>query len=365
MTHRRCAPDLLVRLALSAAALLALVAVPATRADDADAVALDQRVLAEAKAHSEVLANLTYLCDEIGPRLTGSKNLKRANEWVAQKMTSYGLSNVHQEAWSLPEGWERGPARARVLEPDTGAELSIASAAWTPGTKGKVQGDVVILNASTLKELQSYKGKLKGAVVLPRPPTKVLPLEDIDKPFGRVGSGAAPGKPFQRFGEEARAFAREMSGFFEREGVAAVFTDSGKPLGLLDMGGPMMGADRPSAADRVPRAFVAHNHYEMLYRLASRPAPARTRVELEIQNTFVPGPVAVNNTVGEIRGGDKGDEVVVVGAHLDSWDLGQGATDNGSGSAVVLEAARALAKSGVRPRRTIRFVLFTGEEQGL
>jgi dipeptidyl aminopeptidase/acylaminoacyl peptidase len=103
----------------------------------------------------------------------------------------------------------------------------------------------------------------------------------------------------------------------------------------------------------------------MLYRLASRPAPARTRVELEAENAFVPGPIAVNNTVGEIRGSEKPNEVVIVGAHLDSWDLGQGATDNGSGSAVLLETARTLAKSGVKPRRTIRFVLFTGEEQGL
>jgi dipeptidyl aminopeptidase/acylaminoacyl peptidase len=369
MTHRRRAPDLLPRLALFAAALAALIVTPAARSGEAEAVALDQRILTEAKARSEVLTNLTYLCDEIGPRLSGSKNLKRANEWAAEKMRSYGLSNVHQEPWSLPEGWERGPAHARLLEPDTGVRLTVASSAWTPGTKGKVEGDVVIVNASTAKELEAFKGKLKGAIVLPRAPTKVLSLADIDKPLGRIGSGAAPGapgKPFGRFGEEARAFMREMQGFFEREGVAAVFNDSGKPLGLLDMGGPLMtGTDRPSAANRVPRLFVAHNHYEMLYRLASRPAPARTRVEVEVQNTFVPGPIAVNNTVGEIIGGEKPDQVVVVGAHLDSWDLGQGATDNGSGSVVLLETARALAKSGMKPRRTIRFVLFTGEEQGL
>src|SRR5262249_55494425 len=103
----------------------------------------------------------------------------------------------------------------------------------------------------------------------------------------------------------------------------------------------------------------------MLYRLATRPAPARTRIEVEVTNRFIPGPVAVYNTVGEIRGSEKPDEFVVVGAHLDSWDLGQGTTDNGTGSAVGLEAARILARCGTPPRRTIRFVLFTGEEQGL
>jgi dipeptidyl aminopeptidase/acylaminoacyl peptidase len=366
MTRQRCARELLPPLAVLVAALLVLTAGPPVRADTPDATGLDHRLIAEAKAHSEILANLTYLCDEIGPRLTGSKNLKRANEWAAEKMRSYGLSNVHQEAWSLPEGWERGPAHARLIEPDTGVNLTIASSAWTPGTNGKVRGDVMIVNVSTSKDLEQYKGKLKGAIVLPRPPTKVMALEDVDKPMGRVGSAGAPGgRPFQRGGEEAQAFAREMSAFFEKEGVAAVCTDAGKPLGLLNMGGPMLGADRPSAGNRLPRIFVAHNHYEMLYRLASRPAPAHARLEIEVQNTFVPGPIAVNNTVGEIPGGGKPDEIVVVGAHLDSWDLGQGATDNGSGSAVLLEAARLLSRSGVRPRRTIRFVLFTGEEQGL
>jgi len=366
MTHRCRLPLMLALLAV-----LALLFVPSLvpgqvpSSHDTAAVALDLKVIAEAKAHSEVLANLTYLCDEIGPRLTGSKNLKRANDWAANKMKAYGLSNVHQEPWSLPEGWERGFAQARVIEPDTGVSLTIASQAWMPGTKGKVQGDLVMVNATTLKELEAYKGKLKGAVVMTRPPDKVIALEDIDKPIGRVGGATAPGKPFPRPGEGVRSSAPAVSGFFEKEGVAVILTDSGKPLGLLNMGGVMMGADRPSAANRLPRAFVAHNHYEMLYRLATRPAPARTRVEIEMQNTFVPGPIAVNNTVGEIAGRDKPDEVVVVGAHLDSWDLGQGATDNGSGSTVLLEAARALAKSGVRPRRTIRFILFTGEEQGM
>jgi Zn-dependent M28 family amino/carboxypeptidase len=110
---------------------------------------------------------------------------------------------------------------------------------------------------------------------------------------------------------------------------------------------------------------VAHDHYEMLYRLATRPEPAKTRLEVEVTNKFIPGPIAVYNTVGEIRGKEKPDEFVIVGAHLDSWDLGQGTLDNGTGTCVVLETARILKKAGVTPKRTIRFVLFTGEEQGL
>ena len=127
------------------------------------------------------------------------------------------------------------------------------------------------------------------------------------------------------------------------------------------------GNDRASQAT-LPRLVVAHEHFAMLYRLATRPAPAVTKVEVEITNTFIPGPITCFNTVGEVRGSEKPDEFVVVGAHLDSWDLATGTMDNGTGSCVVLETARAvaaLAKQGYRPKRTIRFVLFTGEEQGL
>jgi len=161
------------------------------------------------------------------------------------------------------------------------------------------------------------------------------------------------------------AFQREMMEFLRTEGAAVLLMDASKPHGLLNMTGGWRGDDRVSGGEPLPTLIVVHEHYAMLHRLASRPDPARTRVEVEVNNKFIPGPVAVYNTVGEIRGAEKPDEFVVLGAHLDSWDLGQGTTDNGTGSCVVLEAARILSKSGVRPRRTIRFVLFTGEEQGL
>jgi carboxypeptidase Q len=156
-----------------------------------------------------------------------------------------------------------------------------------------------------------------------------------------------------------------MSDFFRSEGVIATFSDSGKPHGLLNMSGSWRSSERANAGEPIPSLYVTHDHYSMLWRLASRPEPAQTRIELEVNNKFIEGPVTVYNTVGEIRGSEKPDEFVVVGAHLDSWDLGQGTTDNGTGSCVVLETARILAKSGVKPKRTIRFCLFTGEEEGL
>lgn len=388
-----------------------------------DALALDRYLIAEAKDGPEIMANLTHLSDVIGPRLTGSANLKRANEWAAATMKSYGLTNVRLEAWELPVGWERGAATARIIEPDNGRSLTVAAMGWTPGTNGKVVGDVVVISARSPEDLKKYEGKLKNTIVLRGPPANVRPITDLSNPVGRPAgpptptptepakpagtdkpAPAQPDKPAAKpdkpatpdkpadaskpaakpdqpatppnrpagfdtrggFGEMMR-FRREMAEFLRKEGVAVMLTDAGKPHGLLTMSGGWGGRDRDraSAPDPMPTLFVAHEHYALLHRLATRPAPSRTRVEVEITNQFIPGPHAVYNTVGEIRGSEKSDEYVVLGAHLDSWDLAQGTTDNGTGTCVVLETARILAKSGVRPKRTIRFALFTGEEQGL
>jgi hypothetical protein len=339
------------------------------------AAALDQKLIAAAKNGSEIMANLTYLSDTIGPRLTGSEALKRANHWTAEKMKSYGLSNVHLEPWEIPVGWERGPATARIIEPDNGRSLLVASAGWSPGTKGKIEGDVVVLKATTTKELAEFKGKLKNAIVLRNPPRVNTGGPWAGRPAGPPGTppGTPPGAPgTPRPGETRvprggfdRGFQREMMEFLRTEGVAAVMMDSGKPHGLLVTTGGWRGNDRVNAGDPVPALYVAHEHYALLYRLATRPGPARTRVALEVTNKDIPGPITVYNTVGEIKGSEKPDEFVVVGAHLDSWDLATGTTDNGTGSSVVLETARLLARCGTPPKRTIRFVLFTGEEQGL
>jgi hypothetical protein len=372
-------------------------------------VALDQKVMADAKANSEVLKNLTYLSDEIGPRLTGSPNLRRANDWTAMKMQEYGLANVHLEPWTIPAAWERGPATARIIEPDNGRTISVAAMAWTPGTNGKITGDVIVIKGQSSGELAAYKGKLKGAIILQGPPAQVRPITEkgwqlwtgrqprqnesvpgkdgkvsdvkaskamsgtngkvaspAKSPAGDPAAKPAPGNTMNLFSfYRQMTFRRELTEFCRKEGAAAILQDAAKPHGLLNMGGSWAGNDRATAIEPLPTLFVAHEHYALLHRLASRPAPERTRLELEVVNHVVPGPVVCYNTMGEIRGTEKPDEYVVLGAHLDSWDLGQGTSDNGTGSMVVLEAARVLSKCGVKPRRTIRFVLFSGEEQGL
>jgi hypothetical protein len=389
------------------AAAAAPAAKPAANAAAEEALAVDRKIIADAKAGSEIMANLGYLSDVIGPRLTGSAALKRANEWTAEKMKSYGLSNVHLEAYSIPMGWERGTASARLIEPGDGRALTVAAAGWSPGTKGQIQGDVVVLNARSTKDLAAFKGKLKNAIVLQGPPrlmnmggypgrppraapgadgapNRRPPAEGAANPRPeprgerpatpppgadntanpRPGADGAANQP-PRFDRAFGAFRRELADFLRTEGAAVILHDSGKPHGLLVMSGGWRGNERADAADPLPSLYVAHEHYALLYRLATRTPAVRTRVEIEVTNKLNPGPIAVYNTVGEIRGREKPDEFVVVGAHLDSWDLAQGTTDNGTGSAIVLEAARLLAKSGVQPKRTIRFVLFSGEEQGL
>jgi carboxypeptidase Q len=353
---------------------------PKTAVPPSLAAALDKKIMDEAKNGSEVMATLTYISDIIGPRLTGSPALKRANEWAADKMRSYGLSNVHLEAYTIVAGWERGTAYARIIEPDNGRTLTLAAEGWAPSTNGKVQGDVVIFKAQDKADLAKYKGKLKNAIVLQGAPIQVRPITDMSFPLPGGGPGGPggrrrnadgtprAGRPADGQGQDffARMMQtrREMADFLKSEGAVAILQDSAKPHGLLNMTGQIQGTDRGNAGEPIPRVFVAHEHYALLYRLAQRPAPARTRVEIELTNKFIPGPIAVYNTVGEIRGSEKPDEVVIVGAHLDSWDLGQGTTDNGTGSSVIIDTARTLAHCGVQPKRTIRFVLFTGEEQG-
>src|SRR5262249_54169679 len=217
-----------------------------------EAVALDKKLLAEAQKGSEILPNLTHLSDVIGPRLTGSAALKRANEWAANKMKEYGLLNVHQEAWTMPEGWQRGTATGRILEPDNSRLLALASTGWHPGTNGKVQGDVAILKAKKGADLAAYKGKLKGTIVLDGEPRALIALADADKPGARPGSGVAPERGPRQTPEEAAAFARERRAFLHREGVIAVLTDAGKHHGLLVTTGGWTGSDRPSASNPLP-----------------------------------------------------------------------------------------------------------------
>ena len=334
-----------------------------------DKLAADERIIGEVKGHSQLMKNLQHLSDVIGPRVTGSANLEKANRWAEKKFTEYGLTNVKLEPWEIPVKWERGTASLTLTEPNAGKRLLVASAGWVPGTKGKLTAPVVFLEAKTKDDLAKYKGTLRGAVVLTRPPADVKPITDLtylnpaDKPKPDPNKPAEKGPSL----EEQKAYQEALAEFLRAEGVACVLRDSAKPHGLLTMTGGWPTGDR-GQPEPPTSLFIAHEHYALLHRLATAADGPKPTVELEVTNTFTPGPITVYNTVSEIPGTDKPDEIVVVGAHLDSWDLGTGTMDNGTGSCVVLETARtlaALAKAGHKPKRTIRFCLFSGEEQGL
>jgi carboxypeptidase Q len=325
--------------------------------------AADAQILNEIRDHSEAMPNLEYLSDSIGPRLTGSPQLKQANDWTADQMKKYGLVNVHLEPWTIAHSWTRGTAKARIVAP-TEHPLTIASAGWAPGTPGAVRGPVVYVDAKTKDDLAKFRGKLQGAVVIYQEPASLSPPkpEDVNEEYVRalqapppMKGQPAPPSPFAALIEMARV----RNEFFKQEGVAAVLRDSGKPHGLLNMTG--VGGEKFEIG-AIPSAFITGEGYRMLWRMLKHGPVA---VELEITNSIGEKQMEVYNTVGEISGSEKPDEVVILGAHLDSWDLGTGSTDNGTGSMAVLEAARALAKLGLKPKRTIRFVLFTGEEEGL
>lgn len=339
-----------------------VVKAEATSPAQAKASELDRKILKEIQDNAEVKANLTHLSDVIGSRMTGSENLKKANQWARDKFQAYGLTNVVLEPYEIPAAWERGFVHMKLVEPDNGRLITAASRAWTPGTKGRFVGEVVVVEATKSEELDAYKGRFKNALVMLSPPSTITPISEVGKPRN---PNAPRRPPFQGASMAIRQQITEMA---RVEGAACILSDSGKPHGLLNMTGGWRGPDRAGATEPLPSVFVTHDHYSLLHRLALRQNVPPTKVEIEIQAKTIPGPITVYNTVGEIKGSELPEEFVVIGAHLDSWDLGQGTTDNGTGSSVVLESARALgklAKQGIRPKRTIRFVLFSGEEQGL
>jgi Zn-dependent M28 family amino/carboxypeptidase len=323
---------------------------------------MDTKIVEQVKAsEAELKSNLEYLADRIGPRLTGSPQLDKASHWTMERFKEAGLSNAKLEPWTIANSWTRGAASGQVISPSRHV-LTLETAGWSAATKGELRGPVIGIAAEKPEDLQQYKGKLKGAIVIVgRPVEMVSPGHPLLTPWGEETIPVAMPKMDANKPMDFEAFMRvrqAQTKFFEEEGVGAVLRGSEKWYGLLNMSA----AGREYAPSMIPTAYIARENFTLLWRLLDAGA---VEAEVNIGSSFSGKPVEVYNTVAEIPGTEKPDEVVIVGAHLDSWDLGTGATDNGTGSMAVLAAARALQKLGVKPKRTIRFVLFTGEEQGL
>ncbi len=317
--------------------------------------------------HSQVMQNLQHLTDVIGPRLTGSPAARAANDWTMARFKEYGL-DAHLEQWNFGGTWQRGPMWLRMTAP-RGHDVVAASWAWAPGTNGKtLSGPPVRIDASTPESLEANKVKVRGAWVMLRPPSFVWnndgpPMSAADTERMRAQFRGFFGGG-QRLDSAARArrdqFTTDQPYLLRNAGALGILLDAGKEQDLLNMSGS------PTRVLPLPELVVAHEDYALLDRLLQGGVGTTPRLEANIQNTLsMKDSVPQWNTVAEIKGTEQPGQVVIVGAHLDSWDLGTGATDNGTGAMATLEAARILAQSGLKPKRTIRFILFTGEEEGL
>ncbi len=347
------------------------------------------RIREEGLRHSHVMQFASALSDGIGPRLTGSPNMAKANAWTRDTLTAIGLSNAHLEDWGeFGMGWQQINTWARMVSPDP-EPLWLQAAPWSPATKGPVTGEVVFVDAQQASDLDKYKGKLTGKIVMfgsmrPTPDlTKPLftrytdaELKEMESYEGGGGRFAQDSPERQRLiADRARLTALRTAAvkMMSSEGVLAVITPSrdggdGGGTGIIfdDNGANLArGAQVKETAVTVPNAVMMIEHYNRLGRMLQAHVPVT--VELNIDTKFTGDHEHGFNTVAEIPGTDPKlkSEVVMVGGHLDSWISGTGATDNGAGSVVAMEAVRILKALGVKPRRTIRIALWSGEEQGL
>ncbi len=347
--------------------------------------------------HSQVMDTLGYLSDVIGPRLTGSAQLKRANEWTRDKMTGWGLQNAHLEAWGpFGRGWTLDRFSAQVVSPST-IPLIAFPKAWSPGWRGRKTAEVIALEVEDESGLARYKGMLKGKIVLLSPMREVQAhftpqgFRRTDEDLAAMESGmprraaappnvpGAPGvlSPTRRNPPQSFALGAAKLRFAAEEGALCVvdaargdggtiFVQQASPVSL-----PAGDAKTPSPrvsvwakdARVVPQISVSAEQYNRMLRILK--AGEKLKIEAELASHYEDKDPMAYNTIAEIPGSDLKEEVVMLGGHLDSWQSGTGATDNGAGCAVAMEAVRILRALNLQPRRTIRVALWSGEEQGL
>lgn len=350
----------------SAAALALVAAIPApVRAEASDAQVA--AVIDEGLNRSEAMVTASQLMDGIGPRLTNSQNYRRAADWATARMAAIGLQNVHREGFEFGLGWNIESYRATMVSPRR-IDLTAIPVAWSPPTDGVLRAGVVVAPMSKVEHFAAWKGKLAGKVVMISMPgttsesTKPVFQRFDDKQISEYDRYDLPS--FDPAAADRRAkrtnFPLELSRFLKAEGALAMIRISYRDGMLVHGEGYNY---RPGETLALPAFEVAAEDYRRLVRLAAGgPAP---EIELQLNARFDDSTLQAENLFGEITGSDPKAGYVMAGAHFDSWIAGDGAADNGAGSVVVLEAARILQRLGVKPRRTIRFALWAGEEQGL
>ncbi len=343
---------------------------------------MNWKIRREATENSQIMNLIHQLTDVYGPRLTGSPNFKAACDWSIRQMKQWGMQNEHLEKWDFEHPfWSCDRYSVRVLSPYRDI-LDARVIAWTPGTKGIVRAGIVQIippERPTQEALTAYLGsvkdKVKGQIVLVgahaklpiqfNPPNKrrddsdLIAQYDPNAPAPAVQPKTQPTPENQAKPLEPREVEQKIDAFLAESGALVKVTDAARPHGQITVF-----ANRSyNAARAVPGIVVRNEDYGRMSRTLADGVPVE--MEVDIQNTIYPDDQMALNAVAEIPGTDKKSQVVMLGAHIDSWHAGTGATDNATGVAVMMEAARILQKLNIKPRRTIRIALWGGEEQGL
>jgi hypothetical protein len=368
-------------LLLVCAAAAAQASQPAPERVDTAAVA---RIKEQGYLHSRVMETASRLTNVIGPRLTGSREYRRAAEWAKDALAKQGLEDAHLESGGFfGRGWTLQRHSLNVVQPVPFPVVSCPRA-WSPGTNGKKRAEVVLFDAASDSALPFFKGKLKGKVVIMEDPVPVEPQftapaqRETEKSLLELSNASAEprsirrvsGAPASRAGRRM-VFATKKARMATEEGAMAFLSASRLEAGNVGVQGafvPVLPDEKrvsvydPAAPAVLPQVVLTPEHYNRIHRMLT--AGEKVVVELDLAVQFTP-PDSVWNVIAELPGTDLKDEVVMIGAHLDSWHGGTGATDNAAGVAVCMEAMRILTAAGLSPRRTIRIALWGGEEQGL
>ena len=344
------------------AAVLAVVsAVPAS------AQSQTARIVDEGMNHSQVMLTASELMDGIGPRLTNSPGMRRAEQWAIGKFQSYGLTNVHREGFDFGRGWEILGSSARMVSPRP-IELTAIPIAWTPPTDGTLRAPIVVAPMSKREHFAAYRGKLAGKIVLVSLPGQGSePTEALFKRLDSAAISKLDDYPQPKFDPDAlpqslknNHFEGELDAFLASEGARAWIRIAYRDGKLVSGEGYEHAIGK---TPKLPGIELAAEDYRRLARLAKTGDAPVLEVRSDVR--FIDDDPQAYNIIADIAGTDPRAGYVMAGAHFDSWAAADGATDNGAGSVVVMEAARILRQLGVRPKRTIRFALWSGEEQGV
>jgi Iap family predicted aminopeptidase len=337
-------------------AILLCLTMPAMGQTDPDALA---KMRTEAMDRSQVAPVFDTFTVAIGPRLTGSPAHKRAAEFTRDWLASQGLSNARLEPFQFGRGWELEKLTLEITEPRYAPLIGYADA-WSNSTHGEIVGTPVFIGGKTAEELDGMRGRLKGAIVLSQPPMTNFVRTNRPEPSDPAYVPAPPTEGAGRGTGAGRGAAQRIAQILAEAGAAVVLKPSRGEHGTVFVQG------RDTGPDSVPTVTLSAEHYNMVVQMVQHEVPVKLRVN--VQTRFPNGDSGQTfNVLAELPGTDAAvrDEVVMIGGHLDCWHSGVGAADNADGATTVMEAMRILKSSGVRPRRTIRVAVWSGEEQGL